>query len=76
MPTYVYYCEKCDVDLNHKEPMMAEHRELVCPLCGGRAYRIYSFNKKIPAYYGGAATNKVTSKGQSIKRDKRQVDVD
>lgn len=76
MPIYVYYCEKCDVDLNHKEPMMSEHRELVCPLCGAVAYRLFLFNKKIPAYYGGAATNALKLQGRAIKRGKKQVDVD
>lgn len=41
MPTYTYYCKKCDANINHKEPMMDEHRTLACPICRMAATRVY-----------------------------------
>lgn len=79
MTTYVYYCKHCDVDINHKEPMLeGKHDKLVCPLCGKIAYRVYLSNIKAMDIngYAGARTNASTPRYERMKRDKREIDAD
>lgn len=78
MLEYLYHCPSCDIDLIHKEPMLAEHKELECPMCGTMAYRIFTCNVKAMNIDGHEADRGVTRAPRYFPhhRNKEEVYVD
>ena len=79
MPSYSYYCEYCDVDIIQKSAMLDPHPDfIVCPLCGGEAWRVYgAWVKPMNTNgYAGARTNATTPRYAPMKQDKKEVHID
>lgn len=63
MPTYRYYCEKCDHQFEKFQSISA-HEKTHCPLCGGEVKQV--FHETAGFFFkGGSPTKTITAKEDS-----------
>ena len=63
MPTYDYFCEKCDLHFE-KFQSISEHEETRCSLCGGEVKHIYGETAGF-LFKGGSPTKTTSQKKES-----------